>query len=75
MDAAEARERFAAARVARLATVEAGGRPHLVPIAFAVVGDHTIVSAVEDKPKRSTNLRRLQNIAANPLGAGESLAI
>ena len=33
---AEARERFAAARVARLATADAGGRPHLVPVVFAV---------------------------------------
>ena len=39
MTAAQARERFAAARVARLATVDAGGQPHLVPIVFAVDGD------------------------------------
>jgi PPOX class probable F420-dependent enzyme len=61
----EARERFAAARVARLATADAAGRPHLVPIVFAVVGQ-TVVSAVDAKPKRSTALRRLANIAANP---------
>jgi PPOX class probable F420-dependent enzyme len=63
--AAEARARFAAARVARLATADAAGRPHLVPIAFAVAGD-TIYSAVDAKPKRTRALRRLANVRANP---------
>jgi len=49
-DPDEARTRFAAARVARLATVGADGRPHLVPVCFAVVDD-SIVSAVDAKPK------------------------
>jgi PPOX class probable F420-dependent enzyme len=66
MTADEARGRLAAARVARLATVDAAGRPHLVPITFAVVGTSTLVSAVDHKPKRTTALRRLANIAANP---------
>jgi PPOX class probable F420-dependent enzyme len=57
--------RFAAAPVARLATVSADGAPHVVPIVFAVEGD-TICSAVDGKPKRSRSLRRLANIAANP---------
>jgi PPOX class probable F420-dependent enzyme len=61
----QARLRFAAARVARLATADATGRPHLVPIVFAVSGD-TVYSAVDAKPKRSTALRRLANIAVNP---------
>lgn len=65
MTSDEARDRFAAARVARLATVGADGAPHLVPITFAVVGD-TIVHAVDHKPKRTRALRRLDNIAANP---------
>jgi PPOX class probable F420-dependent enzyme len=59
------RSRFAAARVARLATVSAAGEPHVVPIVFAVEGD-TIFSAVDGKPKRSRQLRRLANIAAEP---------
>jgi PPOX class probable F420-dependent enzyme len=63
--AAEARVRFAAARVARLATADAAGRPHLVPVAFAVDGD-TIYSAVDAKPKRTRALRRLANVRANP---------
>jgi PPOX class probable F420-dependent enzyme len=56
---------FASARVARLATVGAGGAPHLVPIVFAVTGD-VIHTAVDAKPKRGPHLRRLANIAANP---------
>jgi len=62
---AEARRRFAAARVARLATVSAQGQPHVVPCTFAVDGE-VIYSAVDAKPKSTTNLRRLRNIAANP---------
>jgi PPOX class probable F420-dependent enzyme len=58
-------ERFADARVARLATAGADGQPHLVPLVFAVVDD-TIYSVVDAKPKRSTRLRRLANVAANP---------
>ena len=65
MTADEARRRFAAGRVARLATADAAGRPHLVPIVFALA-DETIYSAVDAKPKRKTALRRLSNVAANP---------
>ncbi|MEV0070261.1 MULTISPECIES: TIGR03668 family PPOX class F420-dependent oxidoreductase [unclassified Amycolatopsis] len=61
----EARTRFAAARVARLATVSAAGVPHLVPVTFAVSGDE-IAFAVDHKPKSTTSLRRLANIAENP---------
>jgi PPOX class probable F420-dependent enzyme len=63
--AAEARARFAAAPVARLATADAAGRPHLVPIAFVVAGQ-TILSAVDGKPKRTRALRRLANVRENP---------
>jgi PPOX class probable F420-dependent enzyme len=63
--AAEARARFRVARVARLATADGAGRPHLVPVAFAVAGD-TIYSAVDAKPKRTKALRRLANVRANP---------
>jgi PPOX class probable F420-dependent enzyme len=65
LDEGEARRRFAAARVARLATADEHGRPHVVPVTFAVHGD-IIVTAVDHKPKRSTNLKRLRNITANP---------
>jgi PPOX class probable F420-dependent enzyme len=65
MNAAAARERFAGARVARLATADAEGHPHLVPVVFAVSGS-TIYSAVDQKPKTTTALRRLANVTANP---------
>jgi PPOX class probable F420-dependent enzyme len=65
MDPAQARARFGDARVARLATVDESGAPHLVPVTFAARGDE-IVSAVDHKPKRTTNLRRLRNIRQNP---------
>lgn len=65
MTPAEARERFAAARVARLATADAGGRPHLVPVVF-IVEDDRIYTVVDAKPKRTTTLRRLRNVAENP---------
>jgi PPOX class probable F420-dependent enzyme len=61
----EARELFPTARVARLATVGADARPHVVPIVFALDGD-VVFSAVDAKPKRTTALKRLANIAANP---------
>jgi PPOX class probable F420-dependent enzyme len=56
--------RFAQARVAHLATADKGGRPHLVPVTFAVHED-VVVIAVDHKPKTTTNLRRLRNIAEN----------
>jgi PPOX class probable F420-dependent enzyme len=61
----EARRRFAAARIARLATADAAGIPHVVPIVFAVDGDR-VYSAVDAKPKRTQALRRLANITVNP---------
>jgi PPOX class probable F420-dependent enzyme len=57
--------RLTAARVARLATTDPDGRPHLVPIVFALEGD-TLYSAVDRKPKRSTKLRRIENARARP---------
>ena len=65
MDEAEARARFAAARVARLATVRAGGAPHLVPVVFAVQ-DSTVLLVVDEKPKRTKELQRLANVRAEP---------
>ena len=61
----DARARFAAQRVARLATAGQDGTPHVVPITFAVAGDQ-ICTAVDHKPKTTPNLRRLRNIAENP---------
>lgn len=65
MTADQAREKFAIAQVAALATADADAVPHVVPVTFAVSAD-TVVFAVDDKPKSTIDLRRLRNIAANP---------
>jgi PPOX class probable F420-dependent enzyme len=59
------REEVRQARVARLATLDPDGRPHLVPIVFALDGD-TLYSAVDAKPKRSRTLRRIENARERP---------
>jgi PPOX class probable F420-dependent enzyme len=59
---------FTQSPVARLATSTPEGKPHLVPVVFAVGGDsdHDVVyTAVDAKPKTTQRLRRLANIAAN----------
>jgi PPOX class probable F420-dependent enzyme len=64
LDEAACRSRLAGSRVAVLATVSPEGRPHLVPITFELIGS-AIVLAVDQKPKSTTQLRRLRNIAGN----------
>ena len=61
----DAEARFAQSPVARLATVGADGRPHLVPVVFAV-HEQVIYTAVDAKPKTTQRLRRLTNIERNP---------
>ena len=53
--------------VGRLATADANGVPHVIPVCFALMGD-AIYSVLDQKPKRSslTRLRRVRNIKANP---------
>ena len=53
------------ARVGRLATADRAGRPLVVPVCFVFDGA-AIYSAVDDKPKRTRELRRLRNVAENP---------
>jgi PPOX class probable F420-dependent enzyme len=53
------------ARVARLGTLDPDGAIHLVPIVFALEGD-TLYSAVDEKPKRSRRLRRVENARRRP---------
>jgi PPOX class probable F420-dependent enzyme len=65
MDRRDMERRVASAYVARLATAGADGRPHIVPICFAL-DEQTLYFAVDSKPKQTTNLKRLRNIAANP---------
>ncbi|SPM33504.1 Nitroimidazol reductase NimA or a related FMN-containing flavoprotein, pyridoxamine 5'-phosphate oxidase superfamily [Mycobacterium rhizamassiliense] len=62
---------FGRSPVARLATSTPDGKPHLVPVVFAVDPDppdgHDVVyTAVDAKPKTTQRLRRLANIQANP---------
>ncbi len=51
--------------MARLATIDRDGRPHLVPIVFVLDGN-TLYSAVDAKPKRSRVLRRIENARREP---------
>jgi coenzyme F420-0:L-glutamate ligase/coenzyme F420-1:gamma-L-glutamate ligase len=55
------------ARVAHLATVDARGSPHVVPVCF-VRRDGRVYIALDEKPKRlpPERLQRIRNIAANP---------
>jgi PPOX class probable F420-dependent enzyme len=61
----EAMRRLTSSTVARLATVSKDGRPHIVPIVFAIDKD-SLYFAVDAKPKKTANLQRLRNIATNP---------
>ena len=65
MEPGDARERFAAARVGRMATITANQTPDLVPMVFAVEGDE-VYSAVDPKPKTHRELMRLRNIRNEP---------
>jgi PPOX class probable F420-dependent enzyme len=55
------------ARVARLATLDARVRPHIVPVCFAYDGK-VFYTAIDQKPKRVApeRLTRLRNIRAVP---------
>jgi PPOX class probable F420-dependent enzyme len=64
LDGDECRARAGRERVARLATTGAEMRPHVVPVTFALTGD-LVVTAVDQKPKTTADLRRLRNIADN----------
>jgi PPOX class probable F420-dependent enzyme len=62
MDARLTDDLLATARVGHLATASRDGRPHVVPVCFAWLPPY-IYSAIDGKPKRTTLLRRLRNIA------------
>ena len=59
-----------AARVARLATRDRQGRPHIVPVCFAYDGK-AFYTPLDHKPKRKPggDLARVRNIRANPEAA------
>jgi len=52
-------------RVARLATADSGGNPHVIPICFVAEGD-TVYFTIDEKPKTGKPLKRLSNMQANP---------
>ena len=56
-----------AQRVARLASADARGEPHVVPVCFAVDGG-TVYVTVDEKPKRRPQrpLKRIRNLLENP---------
>ena len=65
----DAQRRFLAAqRVARLATADAAGRPHVVPICYAVI-ENTVYFTIDEKPKKTPELKRLANLRENPQAA------
>jgi PPOX class probable F420-dependent enzyme len=57
-------------RVAHLATADRYAAPHVIPVCFAMSKD-TLYITIDEKPKRSLSrqLKRLQNIAQNPVVA------
>ena len=67
-DERDVRELFAAAQVACLATVSPLGKPHVVPVVFALVNE-VVYTAVDAKRKTTQRLRRLVNIEQNPQGS------
>ena len=54
-------------RVARFATAEPSGQPHVVPICYAV-SDNSIYFTIDEKPKQLTDrpLKRIRNLQNNP---------
>ncbi|MGB7218449.1 MAG: TIGR03668 family PPOX class F420-dependent oxidoreductase [Vicinamibacterales bacterium] len=54
-------------RVARLATADAVGQPHVIPIVFAI-DDRRLYTPLDEKPKRvgPRQLKRVRNLLANP---------
>jgi PPOX class probable F420-dependent enzyme len=58
---------LAAQRIGRLATADARGNPHVVPVCFAL-SDTALYITIDEKPKRASArpLKRLRNITDNP---------
>ena len=66
LDEEEARARFEASPVLRLATATAKAMPHVVPCTFAIDQAGRVCIGIDHKPKTTTDLKRLRNIAENP---------
>ena len=56
------------ARIAHLATADARGLPHLVPVCFIRTGKKIYIT-IDEKPKQGSDLKRLRNIRENPMVA------
>ncbi|MGC1408547.1 MAG: TIGR03668 family PPOX class F420-dependent oxidoreductase [Acetobacteraceae bacterium] len=58
---------LASQRVGRLATADARGNPHVVPVCFAIESA-TLYVTIDEKPKRASArpLKRLRNMIDNP---------
>lgn len=54
-------------RVARLATADASGQPHVIPIVFAIDG-RLLYIPIDEKPKQVApkELKRVRNLLVNP---------
>ena len=67
MLSAEQKAFVAAQRIGRLATADALGNPHVVPVCFAI-SDDALYITIDEKPKRATDrpLKRLRNMMENP---------
>lgn len=68
MDRSEALRRLDSARVGRFASITPDGRPHVVVVTFAMVGDH-LVHMIDQKPKSTSHLQRLQNVETLPIAS------
>jgi PPOX class probable F420-dependent enzyme len=56
-------------RVGHLATADADGAPHLVPVCFGLV-EATLYITIDEKPKRrDVPMKRVRNILQNPQAA------
>jgi PPOX class probable F420-dependent enzyme len=53
-----------AQRVGRLATADARGNPHVVPVCFAL-SDNSLYVTIDEKPKSGRPMKRLRNVAEN----------
>ncbi len=66
----EARAALEGARVARLATADSRGRPHAVPVCYALLPGEppTLVTPIDEKPKAGepASLRRVRDVRENP---------
>ena len=60
-----ARELLASERVARLAYLDDGDRPRVLPVTFAVAGD-AVWSAIDEKPKRTPEPARVAYLRRRP---------